>query len=181
MQNCEFGWGETPSPPAPSPPGAPPKVPFPEENPDPPRSPISFSSLPTQQTAQMTGQETNKTIHNCTALITEGVWVSWRTLGCEESRSKSPSGIQIKASIKTRSCFENTASNARRGGERLQPARPAQPAPGRAPCHKAVRTQGQRLRPRGYQHLQEPPGAPRAQRRAISATLQPQPSPERWK
>lgn len=77
----------------------------------------------------MTGWDTNKTIHNCTSLITEGVWVSWRTLGCEESHSKSPEGIQIKASIKTHRCFENRASNACCGGERLEPACPVNNTP----------------------------------------------------
>lgn len=76
--------------------------------------------------AQMAGQDTNKTTRNCTWLITEGGWVSWRTLGCEESQSESPQGSQIKASIKTSSCFENTASNAYCGGARLQ--QPAQRA-----------------------------------------------------
>lgn len=102
--------------------------------------------IPISSTAQMTGQDTNKPTHNCTSLITEGVWVSWRTLGCEDAQSKSPWGIQIEAKHQNPSAVLKTKLQMRAGGRKgFPPSCPAQNTPGKAPASQTGGTQGQRL------------------------------------
>lgn len=123
----------------------------------------------------MTGQDTNKPTHNCTSLITESVWVSWRTLGCEDAQSKSPWGIQIKAKHQNPSAVLKTQLQMRGGGRKGFPPLPARQRtrPGRllAPKPAARKGKGCDL---GVQHLQEPPGTPSTAPRVIPARLYPQ-------